>query len=197
MYHIRLDTSGDNPFVQWLTDNCKSILVSEETTKKKNVKNKNLHLHVVVDTDIPEQTIRNRIRKQGFVGNASYSISQVRDLIKCLAYVQKDSKIIVNTIPSELFQQAVEYDLQVKEDISKNKRSNIMQGIEEYALSKKFDINTMSLYNWSRLTVEYYKKEGILFREFQIVSQVQTLYLKYNPEAIGVLTDRICDRIKK
>lgn len=192
MYHIRVDTSGDNPFVLWLTENCKSILVSEETTQ-----NQNNHIHIIVDTDTPVQTIRNRLRGLGFKGNRSYSISQCRDEVKAIAYALKDSKIIVNTIPSELYEKASKYDLQVKEEMNKTKKNNIRQGIEDYAASKKLTLSNISLHSWSRLAVEYYKKEGIMFREFQVVSNVDTLYLKHNENAISEMTERIHSRVSR
>lgn len=189
MYHIRIDTSSENPILEYLASISKRILVSEEAAES------GVHIHIVIETDVPEQTIRNHIRSEGFIGNKSYSISKIRDLIKTLAYILKDNNVIMVSFEEDVMKEATAYDIKVKEDIKKKK--NILQGIEEHAKENTKDLSSLELRSWVINAVSYYQKNEILFREFQVIAQVQTLYLKHSHRGHSELTNRIIDKLTK
>lgn len=182
MYHIRVDTSRESPLVEYFSSISKRILISAEGSE-------NPHLHVILDSETPVQTIRNNIRKYGFKGNASYSVSLVRDEVKALAYVIKDGDIILCTFEDTIMELARQYDIKVKDSVKK--KSQTLPAIEEYARKSVPDITKLGIQSWLRLAVLYYKEQGLLFREFQVISQVQTLFLKHSEDGVKVLTSRL------
>lgn len=189
LLHIRVDISGSHPFCDWITEKSSKVLIAQEEVDKKNV-----HVHIVSETETPVQTIRNNLRKHGLVGNGSYSCKKVEDIVKMLAYVLKDGNIIENTFDEELIEEARRYDTKVKDEMKSKKPKNVLLGIEETAKAQYSDLETLDVNHWSKIAVKYYKDNGLLFRSFQVVAQVQTLWLKHGERAVDKMAQIISDK---
>lgn len=189
LLHIRVDIPGEHPFCSWIVEKCTRVLLAQE-----NVDGKNIHVHIVADTDTPVQTIRNNLRKHGLVGNKSYSCKEVQDLVKMLAYVLKDGDIIENTFDDKIIEEAKAYDLKVKDEMKQKKSKNILEGIEASAVSRNKPLGLITIEEWSEIAVKYYKDNGLLFRSFQVVAQVQTLWLKHGEGAVWKMARIISDK---
>jgi len=80
----------------------------------------NPHVHMYLSTGTALPTIRARLRKLGLSGNGGYSITTVRDKLKCLAYFMKGGDYSTN-LPDDVIQQAKMYDAKVKTEMAEKK----------------------------------------------------------------------------
>jgi hypothetical protein len=175
MYHIRIDTSNDNPVCRYLEQIATRILVSEETAKS------GVHIHIVLETKTPERTIRHNIIKHGFKGNKSYSISAIRDLIKTLAYVVKDGNIVLVSYPEDVMKAAFAHDLVVKEDMVKKKTRNVMKNIISLLPKEALEHSNMQIYQdiIKETIIQYHIDNELLIRKFALQSYYDTILCKY------------------
>nr|QMP82098.1 MAG: hypothetical protein [Polar freshwater circular DNA virus] len=179
MYHIRVDTSIDHAIIGNLVDLSKEALYCEEVGSDKTI-----HCHLFVSTDTPVQTIRNHIRKAGFSGNKSYSVSVVRDRLKTLAYIVKDGTFKNKNIPDSEIIEAQLYDVSVKEDIKVKRPKNVIQyiiaSLEQHPEEK--DITEFLIRRVYDAVIAYHLLYDIQIRRFQIQSYVDTIMFKLEPE---------------
>lgn len=182
-YKIRVDTDNIMEFERLLLKYSTNYLVCQE-----NMGTDNPHCHAYVETNTKQATIRNAIRKQYGAGNGSYSMKSLDEKypIEYLAYCIKE-KNYRHTLPESLIKQAKEYDFKIKKEMKEKKeaRKTILQKMdEEFDLANQEIITEMDIVY---KVIDYYKRNGILVRQFQMVSQVQTLLLKYDPNYTNVL----------
>lgn len=153
------------------------------------VNHKNPHTHWYVETEVKSFTIRNRIRQE--VGKGRYSMKEVDERFppEYLRYIVKDGSIVYSSnFDKKLVDKAIEEDKDIKEKIKKKKseRKTVLQELDDIVAHKQKEEH---IDRWRILTIvlNYYKQTGKLIRQFAIVSQVQTLALKYDPDYSDIL----------
>ena len=160
----------------------------------------NPHVHIYMATQTIDTTLRPHFRHLG-AGNGFYSIKKLNEQypIQYLAYILKEDLTYVQSgIPPEIIEEARLHDEKVKQDLKnkKKERKTQLEKVEEYAQSLNKDLPYFELSTWLLCTIQYYKTSGILFREFQVISISQTLFLKYNPDAVLRLENILRDKMK-
>ena len=85
----------------------------------------------------------------------------------------------------------------IKIKMKTKKPKNKLKAIEEYAIEEYTieELSMLGLSDFTRLVERYYKINGMRFRESQALSYIQTLFLKFNPEAEQILADKITKNI--
>lgn len=176
MYHIRVDTDLTHDIVKYLVSVSTSALYAEETAKS------GTHIHLFTTTEVSMATLRNHIRKEGFTGNKSYSISTVKDKIKTLAYIMKDGTFQIKNISTEDLELARKYDGEVKADIKKKTSKDIIAYLE----SQFHSLHNMGC-NPDNVTaqvgqelLQYYLDNKIQIRRFQFQTIIDTLGCKHS-----------------
>jgi len=214
-YKIRIDSNSMTEVKNFLEQFHQEYLYSQE-----GVKVDNPHVHGYFSTIKNEAAIRSAIRKKYGAGNGVYSLGHLSEQypIAYLAYCIKERTYIHNLKPDIMFK-AIEFDLVVKSEIKAKKeaRKTILQKIEE-----TLDKDALAVYAGSReerkehevyrrehnlpdyldgyiaqAVVDYYKNTGTLVREFAMVSQVQTLMLKYGDDYRNYMVDLLSFAAKK
>ena len=172
-YAIRIDTSAEHEVVQYIKSISLQFALAEEYVKELT------HIHIYTQTYTPVQTIRNNLRKHGFQGNKSYSISILKDLVKYLAYMQKQSSLYHENITEDVLNQAKEYKEGIKE--KKNQLDVLEKLVPEYVLkSMAITGDSSSTKLLTVAIVDHYLKERKLIRKFQIKTIVDTIGCKYS-----------------
>lgn len=180
-YKLRIDSDNLEEVVKLISKYSDNWLCSIENEGTENV-----HTHSYIETYQKEATIRNAIRKSYGSGNGTYSMKELTEEkpIEYLAYCVKEKKYKHN-LNQELVDKALEYDLKIKKDMKEKKenRKTILQRIEQKYFNNVVDGVLDGVYLGIETVldkvIEFYKEEGILIREFQLVSLCQTLGLKY------------------
>ena len=177
-----------------------------------NVGEENPHSHFYLEllpgAKVP--AIRAFIRKWTGGGNGKYSMKAVEYRpIAYLAYCTKEGSYTTN-LPTELIKEAIAYDERVKIELKEKKKSRrtVLQKIEDkYFLSGEMaETNGHSIRlrpdgsYWGQesivhVVVDYYRSEGILVRQFMLVSLCQTLCLKYVPSYDYSFERKILDQL--
>lgn len=162
----------------------------------------NPHLHFYFETDTGSAMIRTRLRSLGLQGNASYSLKEVDEQypIEYLAYMMKGNDWYQSGLPEEQITLAKEYNNKVKLEIKEKKknRKTQLELVDEYVKENmKYWVQKdhYTLLPITSLVIQYYKEKGILFREFQIISIIQTIYLKYNKDAQERMVEKLIRKI--
>lgn len=196
-YKVRIDLSqcDMDQVVAWIRE------VSPEVhayVKEKDEENP--HVHGYLQTAVKLRTLRSQLRKLAGSGNGRYSLKEVsQSPIEYLAYMLKEAKPVYVGL-EDVLEEVYAYNEKVKEGIQekKEKKKTQLQKVEEYAISSySKDISEMPLSYWVRLTVEWFKVSGSLFREFQVISISQTLFLKHNISGVSSLSKRIIEKMEK
>jgi len=155
-----------------------------------------------LETTTKEATLRKNLRELGLKGNGSYSLKEVDESpIEYIAYMMKEGQFYNCGISQEVIDKSRLYDIEVKKEIKSKKESKKtqLQRIEAYVserLRSNGGVQVITFAGWIRHVIEWFKDEGTLFREFQVVSLAQTLFLKNNPEGVKVLEHYIKEKIK-
>jgi len=150
----------------------------------------NPHVHMYLKGGTALATIRARLRKLGITGNGGYSITQVRDTLKTLAYFMKGGEYSHN-LSEEVIQQASEYDEKVKEEMA-GKKAKPKSALHE--MSKTFNeaypfehlrAPTSAAYNLERLDearmvlatfiIAYHREHDLPIRKHQLTMMFDTL----------------------
>ena len=139
--------------------------------------------------------LRYSIRKKVGSGNKAYMLKKCDHMpMEYFAYMVKDGDYYHQGMSEETLKEALEYDENVKSDLSKKKqRMTILQKIEHhysYAQAPPTDARAII-----HDVIQYYRETETLVREFAIISQVQTLTLKYIPKYAGLLQDRVFEKV--
>lgn len=174
--HIRIDTASDHKIFEYLRGITERYIIATEKQRT------NLHTHMCLETSVPVQTIRNHIRKAGFVGNGSYSVSQVRDLQKTVSYIMKDGDYETEGFSEEFLEECKEYVDKVQEDQKRKKPKNTLKAIEELLPEDFFKRpKSESTALWNTI-IKYHLDNELLIRKFQIRAYYDTIMCKYNKD---------------
>ncbi len=189
-YKIRIDTVERQLVEKFILRYSTSYLYCFE-----NQGTDNPHCHMYIETTQKQATIRNHIRKTFGGGNGIYSMKELdsEKPIEYLAYCCKEKDYFHN-LPEDIVEKAVAYDDKIKEEM-KDKKANRKTILQKMELEFNYEGKDIWPNKITEDVVEYYKKNEILVREFQMISQVQTLMLKYCSGYDNTLVQRINKRI--
>ena len=206
-YKIRIDTTDKKLVLSLMSKWSSTYLCSFENQDMENA-----HCHIYIETLVKNATIRNRIRKDFGTGNGAYSMKSLDEVkpIEYLAYCIKDKDFHFEGFTSEEIEKIKAYDKKIKEQMKEKKqnRKTVLTLIEESMFSDAYLDNGHWLYKHTDGTsryfckeivitrvVDYYKNTGKLVREFAMVSQCQTLLLKYHSGYSSILVQRIFEKM--
>lgn len=192
-YKLRVDTEDKIELKNLLIKYTEVFLIGLE-----NGGTNNPHCHVYFETTHQSSAIRMAIRKKYGSGNGVYSLKELdeKQPIEYISYCLKENNFI-HTLDEEFITKCKEWNTKIQTEMKEKKegRKTILQKIEEYYEYASKDEN--DFIDWTRNQVftpigkgpkidivrdviDYYQKHEILVREFQMVSQIQTLKLKYD-----------------
>lgn len=135
----------------------------------------NPHVHAYLKTLVKSPALRARLRKIGLKGNGGYSLVSIEENpVEYLAYLMKEGKVTWYNVPQEIIDQSVQYDLSVKKSL-KSKKS-VLQCLIEYVGSESFPTTVVDR------VIQYHLDHGIMVRQFQVTSYVQTILLINDPD---------------
>ena len=198
-WKLRIHTDDIDKVEDVLKKYATSYVVSFETAQRE-------HIHSYLETTQKEATIRNKLRKTFGSGNQTYSLKELDEEkpIEYLRYVVKDG-LYRHNLPQDLIDKAIESDLQVKEGMKEKKKSKKTQLVlirERYFnkrvknhLGVEEDFKDYTLSYVLDSVMEYYEESDILIREFQLVSLIQTLSLKYVKGYKTKFRSRLLDKV--
>lgn len=148
------------------------------------VTSSNPHSHFYLEMDKKAQiALRAYIRQTIGSGNGCYSLKILQELkpVEYLAYVLKAGESVCHNID---LSEALAYDEKVKKQLKDKKTKP--KAIDLIISHNKWDVEPPTcIHSCIAGVVDYYKISGILIREFSLVSQSQTLCLKFFPEEYG------------
>lgn len=186
MLHIRIDTTRDNPFFAYLETISDELLIASEKSDT------NQHCHVLCETSQSPNSLRMQLRRQGFIGNKSYSISSVRkSIIEIGAYLVKDTDVVRNSYDPYLTQLFYDYDASVKESLKMKTKKNILneiiKTIDPNDLVPPIVVSKPKADRIQDAILKYYKENDLLVRKFQLKAYYDTILVRYetsNPQMI-------------
>lgn len=192
-YKLRVDTDDKEKFREFLLKYTDKYLFAMENKGKENT-----HIHAYMETTTKQATLRTNIRKRFGSGNGVYSLKELDAAapVEYLAYCIKEDKSYDTNLSPEVIDLAKEYDFQVKKEIKEKKanRKTILQKIQaEY----EFEIGKYDADQIITIVIQYTKDHELPVREFAMLSQVQTLLLKYSPEYFHTLSCNLHKGIDK
>ena len=156
----------------------------------------NPHCHIYMESTFANTTLRVPIRKAVGSGNKAYSLVKCDHMpMKYFAYIVKEGRYYSSGISEETLKEALEYDDKVKEDMKNRKKrgTTVLQKIIDHY---GWDENPPTwLPAITESVILYYKETGTLVREFAIISQVQTICLRYVPEYKDLLVKKISQKV--
>jgi len=178
MLHIRIDTTRDNPFFAYLETISDELLIASEKSDT------NQHCHVLCETSTSPNALRMQLRRQGFIGNKSYSISTARkSIIELGAYLVKDADIVRNSYDPYLTQLFHDYDSFVKEDLKSKTKKNILleiiKTIDPLDLVPPLMSSAPKVHRIQDAILKYYKENNLLVRKFQLKAYFDTILVRY------------------
>lgn len=191
-YKLRIDTDDRKSVVSLLNVYSSRYLISIE-----NEGTENTHCHAYLESDSKQATIRAAIRKNYGGGNGSYSLKELDEQhpLEYLAYCIKENNYVHN-LSSDVLSKAVMYDAKIKSEMKekkKNRRTILQKMVEEF----KYEEGKVYVSDVITDVIEYYRKNEILVREFAMISQVQTLLLRFDPQYRITLSGNIHRAIDK
>lgn len=165
----------------------------------------NAHMHFYLETSLKRASLIARIKSlETFKpGNGFYSCRELQPesgedkYLAYLAYLKKDGKSHFYGFTSDMEKQITDYNDKVKNQIKQRKASKktiIEQIIEHYKYEDKPPLDTNQVVTD---LIAFYKDQGKLVREFAMVSQVQTLLLRYFDDYSYTLGLNILKQIDK
>lgn len=187
-YKARFDVCDESIITTFVEKYCKD----EWLYSFEGLDTDNPHCHLYFNSIVKRETIAQWIRRNIGVGNKSYSLRQLDDidsLYKYIAYCIKDGNY-KKRISSELLDKSIAYDAKVKKDKSR-KRTTILDQLK----GEIGEVYIGSPEEMIDIVVKFYKDQGKLVREFQIVSVCQTLLLYYDTGYENAFKRRILEKI--
>lgn len=181
------------------------VLCWEYQNTKSERKRPHAHLYLEFEKSPNMKDIREKLRTYIGKGNSAYSIKAmdyVDENIQYIAYMLKEG-MYTHNLENSRYQKCKEYNEKVKLQLKEKKstKKTVLEQIEEKYFSNVVDgvYVDKDLFvtpeNTIRNVIEFYKETGTLIREFQIISIVQTLLLKYCQFYSDKLFDRILEKI--
>lgn len=154
----------------------------------------NWHQHWYILTSTNSQTIRNKIKSFGLVGNKSYSLKKVKDKLKYIAYIIKDDRDYVSiNIDDNLINQAIAYDTQVKTELKEKKERE--KGIFKLLLNKCKSELCSTPESVVRLCLKYYVDNNKIITG-QFSNLCRTILIHLNPASYDHFVSDIVYQIK-
>lgn len=192
-YKLRVDTDEINGLKDIIVKYCSVYLIAQEDAGSENP-----HCHAYLETNTKQATLRNVLRKNYGSGNSSYSLKALDEQcpVEYLAYCVKQNTYIHN-LPDEVILRAKEYDKKVKiqmKEKKKNRKTILQRMKEEFKYEERKDLTYDEVITD---VIKFYKDHEILIRENMIVSQVQTLLIKYVPSYSYVLSANVHKTLDK
>jgi len=159
----------------------------------------NPHCHGLFASSAKPATIRSNLRKQFGKGNGSYSMKELDEEypLEYMSYIVKEGNYIVHNIPTDIIEKAVEHDKQVKLEMKtkkENRKTILDQIIAKYNYEEDPPLDTHQVID---NVIDFYKTERKPVREFAMVSNVQTLLLRYVDSYRFTLSTNIFKAIDK
>ena len=197
-YKCRIDTHDQKEVFDFVKKIDRYIIAFENNTDGTNP-----HVHYYIETDFKRDTLVKRIKKMKNYspGNGFYSLRELTPdedgYTKYLAYIIKDNDIQTKGFTSEELQTIRERNDLVVQEMKerKQKRKTVLQQIvEKYDYDNKPPTH-FKPYRIISEVVSYYIEEEKLVREFLIVSQVQTILLKYSKEYEYLFRQQIQEKV--
>lgn len=150
------------------------------------------HAHWVIQTQSTPATINKWFLRNHF-SRISRSVKPCKDLIKSIAYAIKDG-VIDHSPDFPHLEEAREYDLSIKEDLTKKKHSRVID--ELFEKCKDTQETGLKLKKYVlQVILDYHLEENKSIREFQIVSYAHTILCKlsntYKESFIHQLSNRL------
>lgn len=189
-YALRADTHDcvflDAFFAQYSTGTY--IYCLEQTLVPNEEPNR--HIHAYFESTVANQTLRVPIRKHCGSGNGAYSLKQCEHMpVKYIGYIMKMGDYFYKGLTDETLAAALKYDEQVKAEIAakkKDRQTILHKIIDYYNWDEKPPLDLFSI---TRGVVEYYRATETLVREFMMISQCQTLGLRYFPKEYSFILE--------
>lgn len=167
------------------------------------------HYHYYLETHLSLATIQKRCKEHPEYekGNGFYATAKIKYLeegqshpVSYLGYMMHDAledeqSENLNTLKEKMIECRDEYVAAMikKREKAKNKKTQLQIMEEEF----NYTVGDVDAHQVIDDVINYYKKEEKLVREFQMVSQVQTLLLKYDPSYRDTLSTNIIIGINK
>lgn len=150
---------------------------------KKNVP----HFHFFFNSNRKPRTLRKYISDTFGKGNSVYSLSETEEdyPLEYIAYLFKDGTPIYNKeFPKDVIKQSSELSQTIESDKKRKKTKNTFNSIIDKYFPPDSEILKHDLW-WNSSyvissVIEYHIDNGILIREFSIVSLIQTILLKFS-----------------
>lgn len=177
-YKLRVDTVDK----QIITHICTHYSPKKWVYCTENVMGENPHSHYYLEMSKKTKiAMADYIRKHVGSGNRVYATAQCKEFepVEYLAYLTKQGDYESHNID---LTKAIEYDEKVKQIIAEKKVQPKTQLDKIQLWSVEKGIEFSDVHSIIDTVIDYYKEQGILVRQFQIVSLVQTLSLKYLPD---------------
>lgn len=174
-YKLRLDSINPDVCLHL----CKTYSPEAWVWSTENVGQENPHSHFYLELD-KTPALRAYIRKTVGSGNTAYSLKKMDSLkpVEYLAYIIKCGEFRSHNVALE---EAQAYDSSVKDKMKSDKKR--MSLIDKVIQHHHWDTEPPREYHYIiGGIIQYYKDQGTLIREFQLVSLAQTLFLKFIPD---------------
>lgn len=174
-YAIRVTFPRTHPVIEELRS-----LSEEKFALGEEKGDNNLHCHVWLHTTRAEQTVRNRILRHIPKGNKSYSMTKIREPVKYLAYLIKESiQPELRGFSDDEQKCAIEYKEQVQQ--TQKKKTTILSEIRLLIPHIEPDISKSNEQLLMECILRYHKDNNLTIRKFQTMSYFYTLYCEQNP----------------
>lgn len=190
LIHIRLDTDRSHPILDYLSTVSDDWLVTSEKEAD------NPHLHIMLETDVSSNALRERLRRAGFAGNKSYSVSEVRKGILPLgAYLIKDGDIVKNSYDPYLTQLFYDYDTALKADMKTKKKTSVLASIiaslDPEDLQSPIILSPPKCQRIQDAILKYHIENKLLIRRFVLKTYYETILAYYDTSNLSSLRDYI------
>lgn len=205
-WHVRLTLPHENEpkILDWLQSLKSPFAVSLETAR-------NEHFHIIMQiTD--KKAHKDSLDRLGVPrGNSGRSTTRLReDLPTSLAYVIKDGNYHIDGFDSEIIDRATELVREFQLKIKQKKMSKLEQLREIIKRDLKITkLDDKEIYVFQDtdgerivneefildIVLEFYKNSKTLYREFYVISVVQTLCLEFVPSYDYKCRNRILEKI--
>lgn len=198
-YSLRVDHLGDNDIQVY--DKLETYFESYLRTFELGDVTGKPHFHYYVETKSKIPTIRLYIReKMNLKGRYCLKELDSRYPIEYLAYILKhvddDNKCKSHNIPDEILNEAISYDIDVKNSMQELKASQIPM----WKQCESQVLETCSIISPRQIipvVVDFYASREACIREFQIYSTCQTILLRNCPSYKKLFCDNLIEKFNE
>lgn len=177
--------------------------------EEKGKQEENPHIHAYLVLDIKEDTFRTRLRKltRSMRGNQLYSLKELQVseeepyAIEYLAYMMKEGTPTWVEIPSEVLEEAKQYDTNVKEEIKEKKEKKksryqrLTEGFELYC--KEEDLSLPSENVQLDYIIKFFRGERCQVSLSTLQTWLLTLKIQYSdPHTLSKIKRRVLEGLE-